>query len=49
MKKQISNVLTIFLPLGFVVGILLHKPALGCIVFAIGFIATLETIKQTNK
>tara|TARA_R110001599_G_scaffold140255_1_gene320232 strand:- start:870 stop:1013 length:144 start_codon:yes stop_codon:yes gene_type:complete len=47
MKEEIQNVLSIFMPLGLVVATLLNKPALGCVIFAIGFIATLEIIKRT--
>ena len=49
MKKEIQNVLSILLPMGLVVATLLNKPALGCIIFAIGFIATLEVIKRNIK
>ena len=46
MKKEILNVLAIFMPLGIVVATLLNKPSLGCIIFVIGFIAVLEIIKN---
>ena len=49
MIKEIQTVLTIFMPMGIVVATLLEKSALGCIIFAIGFIATLEIIKRNMK
>tara|TARA_R110000772_G_scaffold166843_1_gene278476 strand:- start:1977 stop:2126 length:150 start_codon:yes stop_codon:yes gene_type:complete len=49
MKEQITNVLTIFMPLGLVVATILDKPNAGCIVFAIGFVATLELIANKKK
>mgnify|MGYP003657528089 FL=1 len=49
MKEEIIKVLTIFMPLGLVVATLLDKPAAGCVVFAIGFIATLELIANKKK
>ena len=49
MKEQITNVLTSFLPLGLVVATILDKPNAGCVVFTIGFIATLELIANKKK
>jgi hypothetical protein len=49
MKEEIIKVLTIFMPLGLVVATLLDKPNAGCIVFTIGFIATLELIANKKK
>ena len=49
MKEEILKVLTIFLPLGLVVATLLDKPNAGCVVFTIGFIATLELIDNRRK
>jgi hypothetical protein len=49
MKEEILNVLSWLAPLGIVVATILDKPAAGCVLFAIGFVAVLEAIDDNKR
>ena len=48
MKEKITKAFTLFLPMSFVCWYL-DKPVIAVIVFAIGFIATLEYYGRSNN